>query len=247
MIKGNTLRENEKIKVLNQIHKKIKEVEASIPIQIKQAIDDLVNGAPEALDTLKEIVDNFVQVNWNQNNNEKLDYIKNRICWEEDIDDENFEYELNTFDQNQYPVYTNRFGYKITSLGNDEYKIDFYKESELITSYVCVNDSSNKPYAGVKLRCSLKKQHSVGSSLDSYVNLYYDVLNNKILKNNLNFYSYSVENGITYVASDDDDEVVPQSLKFHKIGTIVHKLDEKYIPSSIIQRIEALEQAIQTI
>ena len=77
-IRGDTIYEVERIKLLNKLIAKIKEIEGSIPIQIQQAVDDLVNGAPAALDTLREIVDNFVQSDWNQSDSSKLDFIKNK-------------------------------------------------------------------------------------------------------------------------------------------------------------------------
>lgn len=53
----NTIYEHERIKLLNLILKKTKEVEESIQDKIDQSINNLINGAPEELDTLKELAD----------------------------------------------------------------------------------------------------------------------------------------------------------------------------------------------
>lgn len=59
----NTIYEHERIKLLNLILKKIKEIEESIQNKIDQSINNLINGAPESLDTLKELADAIVSIN----------------------------------------------------------------------------------------------------------------------------------------------------------------------------------------
>ena len=61
----NTIYEHERIKLLNIILKKIKEIEESIQNKINQSINNLINGAPESLDTLKELADAIVSINTN--------------------------------------------------------------------------------------------------------------------------------------------------------------------------------------
>lgn len=58
----NTIYEHERIKLLNLILKKVKEVEESIQDKINQSVNNLINGAPESLDTLKELADAIVEV-----------------------------------------------------------------------------------------------------------------------------------------------------------------------------------------
>lgn len=66
-------RKYEIIKLLNDIKKTIKRVEQNVPIQIDNAINQLLNGAPEALDTLKELADAL------GNNDNFATYITNQI------------------------------------------------------------------------------------------------------------------------------------------------------------------------
>lgn len=60
-MQGNTLYENEKIKLLGLLIKRIKNLESSVSEQVNTAITNLINGAPEELDTLKELADAIVE------------------------------------------------------------------------------------------------------------------------------------------------------------------------------------------
>ena len=103
-VKGDTIYDVERIKLLNLILSKVKNIESSIQTQIEEAINNVVAGAPEALDTLKEIADKLsdnddvvtqilnaindrlkiedyvepVQSDWNENDDTKLSFIKNK-------------------------------------------------------------------------------------------------------------------------------------------------------------------------
>lgn len=66
-------RKYEIIKLLNDIKKTIKRVEQNVPIQIDNAINQLLDGAPQALDTLKELADAL------GNNDNFATYITNQI------------------------------------------------------------------------------------------------------------------------------------------------------------------------
>ena len=78
-------RKYEIIKLLNDIKKTIKRVEQNVPIQIDNAINQLLDGAPQALDTLKELADAL------GNNDNFATYITNQITELNNRIDSNFE------------------------------------------------------------------------------------------------------------------------------------------------------------
>ncbi len=95
-------RKYEIIKLLNDIKKRIKLVEENVPTQIDDAINQLLDGAPQALDTLKELADALgnnpdiitelnnkidsidIKKDWNQNDENADDYIENRTHYKEE-------------------------------------------------------------------------------------------------------------------------------------------------------------------
>lgn len=110
-------RKYEIIKLLNNIKKRIKRVEENVPTQIDDAINQLLDGAPQALDTLKELanalgnnpdiitelnnkIDSIdIKKDWNQNDENADDYIENRTHYKENSEyifysDESFNNQL---------------------------------------------------------------------------------------------------------------------------------------------------------
>lgn len=240
MIRGNTIKEDEKIKVLNQIYKKIKEIEVSVPLQIKNAIDDLVNEAPEALDTLKEIVDNFIQSDWNQNDNTKLDYIKNRICsYSEQIN----ERIIDIAEENDVIDFDKRLGYKLT--GN---KIQFYVGDNFI--FEATAESFQTTVFPEGAASYVVTRYKAIDDIGEYVQIFvkrentesrWDTFATGGLVDYIGTVAYTKEG---YNGNGENYGKILKIKFTEKIETI-NKIDVKYIPDTIIQKIETLEQKVE--
>lgn len=268
IIRGDTIRDEERIKLLNKIIAKLKEIEESIPVKIRQAIDALVDNSPETYDTLRELYEGLVlqpdweqdddtkldfiknkptipeqvKSDWNENDNTKASYIQNRTHYEDITTIPNYEYILNDKLSG-----TNRLGYKVISISQSIKDIEFYCEQDLITRERINLDESSGDYNALSATFRNIHYRTNGSSdgeTGAYCEMRYYHQSQNVTINGESIYQTVVENGITYIILDQYGRSKANAIKYTKIEQVIQKLDIKYIPDSLIQRIEACEQAL---
>ena len=122
-------RKEDIIKLLNDIKKTIKRVEQNVPIQIDNAINQLLDGAPQALDTLKELADAL------GNNPDFLTELNNRI------DNINTEVPVETQIPND-GCKPNVF-YKLGQIGNTSFSFAAITDDTIMNQYMIEFSTGN--------------------------------------------------------------------------------------------------------
>ncbi len=205
-------------------------------------------------DEIEERITNLeeIQIDFDENDSTKKGYIKNRTHYEEKIQENDYEYVINTYDSqvgiNQSPA--NKLGYKLINVNNDEYVFEFYKNTTLI--YTSKN-FTRKPYIQDLVKCRtvvLTINNTISNnistiSFDQGFALGYSGIDPEHLYQTF-FVELDNDTGIKYIKfkGPNNAGINFASLIFDRNETIVHQLDIKYIPDSLIQRIEACEQAL---
>ena len=253
-------RKYEIIKLLNDIKKRIKRVEENVPIQIDDAINQLLNGAPQALDTLKELADalgndgNFatsianqitelnnkidsinVKKDWNQNDENADDYIENRTHYKE-----NSEIQFYT-DVNL----TNKI-----SVNNAIELFNSYVDCRNISEHNTLNANKDKLYSKVVYYSESYPQEN--GQIKTII--FYKVKNNNKygigIENKTNNESVQrdvilLENDGVFTINDfEEKHGLYTQYSFVKSEEVYHKLDINYIPNNINDSIILKESSI---
>ena len=228
-------RKYEIIKLLNNIKKTIKRVEENVPTQIDNAINQLLDGAPEALDTLKELSDalggnpNFltelnnkidninIEKDWNQNDENADDYIKNRTHYIiKTIYGEDFYH--NPYSLLDFFNSSNTFNNTNIIIYNEDYTITY-------SSHIYIVKQTSKYELFVPKG---KNSNQLEKILTFSIDVTYEEFYNTIYETFKDGYKFKDEQEKFYIKTIDE----------------YHKLDSNYLPNNINDSIMLKETAI---
>lgn len=189
---------------------------------------------PDTVVQKEDIAHLFVQNDWNQNDRNQLNFVKNRTHWEKvslgELQCENQAWELKYkgFAPSYMDGYDECAEYKYKTVISEDFT---FKEGEMY----CVTIN------GVVYN-SVARIQNIPNSIEGYNSKYFGnigIIHGREYDTGEPFLFYSVGTnndkwGLRMLLPYEEEDTIVVSISLHKAESIVHKLDARFIPTNII-------------